>query len=218
MHKKRIIVISMLIISIILILFFIINYKTQKFGNNISKSSNDIARYILNISSYEADLEVTIESNKNTNKYKMKQLYSKPNIIKQIVKEPQNLENLTIIYDGNNMRLENTNLSLSKVYEDYKYISQNTLWLSTFIDNFNDKSKIYDKKNEVIIENNTIYNNYNVKQILYVDKNKCIPTKLEILDNNKNVKIYIKYNEIRLNKLKKNDIIAFKLNNKKIEI
>ena len=218
MNKNRKLIILGLTVLIILILFAFIYYKTQKNVNNINKSTNEIARYILNISSYEADLEVKIESNKNTNKYKMKQLYSKPNIIKQIIKEPQNLENLTIIYDGNNMRLENTNLSLSKIYKDYEYISQNTLWLSTFIDNFNDKSKIYDKENEVIIENNTIYNNYNVKQILYVDKNKCIPTKLEILDNNKNVKIYIKYNEIRLNKLKKNDIIAFKLNNKKIEI
>lgn len=210
MNKKRIIIISSLLISIILILFFSINYKTQKNGNNISKSTDDIVEYILNISSYEADLEVTVESNKTTNKYKLKQLYSKPNIIKQIIEEPSNLENLTIIYDGKNMKLENTNLSLSKIYENYEYISQNTLWLSSFIDNYNDNSKITETENEVIIENNNIYNKYNEKQVLYIDKHSSLPSKLEIYDNNRNTRIYIKYNEIKLNKLKQNEIIAFK--------
>ena len=86
MNKKRKLIILGLTVLIILILFAFIYYKTQKNVNNINKSTNEIARYILNISSYEADLEVKIESNKNTNKYKMKQLYSKPNIIKQIIK------------------------------------------------------------------------------------------------------------------------------------
>ena len=140
MNKKRIIIISGLSISIIFILFFSINYKTQKFGNNISKTTDDIVDNILNLSSYEASLDVTVESNKTTNKYKIKQIYSKPNIIKQIIEEPNNLENLTILYDGKDMKLENTKLSLSKIYEEYEYISQNTLWLSSFIDNYSNDS------------------------------------------------------------------------------
>ena len=199
MNKKRIIIISSLLIAIILILFFSINYKTGENGNNISKSTDDIVEYILNISSYEASLDVTVESNKTTNRYKIKQLYSKPNIIKQVIQEPSNLENLTIIYDGRNMKLENTNLSLSKVYENYKYISKNTLWLSSFIDSYNDNSKITETENEVVIENNNVYNNYNEKQVLYIDKKSSLPSKLKIYDNNKNTKIYIKYNEIKLN-------------------
>ena len=68
--KKNIIkVISLLFL--ILTIFFTIYYKTKNNGNNISKFNGDIKDYILNISSYEAELEVTVESNKTTNIYKI---------------------------------------------------------------------------------------------------------------------------------------------------
>lgn len=211
MNKKMLIIICGLLISIILILFFSFHYKIGNIGNNISKSTDDIVRYILNINSYEAKISVTIESNKTINKYELKQLYSKPNLIKQTVEIPNNLSNLTLIYDGKSMKVENTQLSLTKIYEDYKYISQNTLWLSTFIDNYNDKSKIKDVGNEILIENDNKYNEYNIKQVLYINKKTVLPTKLIIYDNNQNTKIYIEYNEIQLNKVKQNEIIAFRL-------
>ena len=204
--KKNIIkVISLLFL--ILTIFFTIYYKTKNNWNNNNKSINDLKEYILNISSYEAELEVTVYSNKTTNKYKLKQLYCKPNFIKQVVKEPSNIENLTIIYDGNSIKIENTNLSLSKIYKDYKYINENTICLNPFIDNYNYNSKNYETENEYIFENYNDYNNYNVKQKLYIDKNKKVPIKMEIYDNNKNIKVYIKYNEIKLNKLTKKQIL-----------
>ena len=203
--NKKIIIFSLIIIF--LILLFIINYKIRNNGNNISKLTKNLEEYILNISSYEAELEVTIESNKTINKYKLKQLYCKPNFIKQIVKQPTNIENLTIVYDGDNMKIENTNLSLSQIYENYKYINENTLWLNSFINNYNENSKSYENENEFILENNNKYNQYNVKQVLYIDKSKKIPTKMEVYDNNKNTKVYIKYNEIKLNKISKEEIV-----------
>ena len=70
--KKNKVVILILIIIIFLAIFLIIfsknNYKNLKTGNNITnKSKEEIEQYILNISSYEAKVSVTIESNKNTN-------------------------------------------------------------------------------------------------------------------------------------------------------
>ena len=81
------------------------------------------------------------------------------------------------------------------------------MWLSSFIENYNEKSEVLDTENEVIIENNNKYNNYNVKQILYVDKSTKLPIKMEVYDNNKNAKIYIKYNEIKLNNISRNQIV-----------
>ena len=121
-------------------------------------------------------------------------------------------------YDGKNMKVENTNLSLSKIYQDYKYISENTLWLSTFIDNYNDNSKIYEKEGTVIIENNVTYNFYNVKEALYIDKKTGKPIELKIFDNSNNNRIYIKYNEIKINQTKQNEIVAFKIKEIKKEI
>ena len=204
MNKK---IFMFLTIIICLILFLIFYYKTKNNGNNISKLNGNIKEYILNISSYEADIELEIKSNKTTNKYKLKQLYCKPNLLKQVIIEPKNIENLSFIFDGNNMKLENTNLSLTKIFENYEYINNNMLWLSSFIENYNDNSKISELQGEIIIENNNKYNNYNVKQVLYIERKTGLPFKMEIYDNNKNTKIYIKYNEIKLNKTTKNQII-----------
>ena len=70
-RKKLIIIMCIIAISLIFIIFFTKNnYKNIKTGNNMSnKNIEEIEEYILNISSYEAKVEVTIESNKNTNKY-----------------------------------------------------------------------------------------------------------------------------------------------------
>ena len=204
MKKKTILFI---LIVIFLFLFFLIHYKTKNNGNNINKLIKNIDEYILNISSYEAKIELTIESNKTINKYKLEQLYYKPKLAKQIVKEPLSLENLTFIYDGQNIKVENTRIGLSKIYENYKYVNENALWLSFFVENYNASSKVSETGHEIIIENNKQYSEYNVKQILHIDKKQKIPKKMEIYDNNKKIRIYIKYNEIILNKLDKNKIL-----------
>ena len=209
MCKKKTKYLLLIFIVLFFILFLIMNYKTKNNGNNISKSTDDIVNNILSISSYEADLEIIVESNKTTNKYRIKQFYSRPNILKQIIEKPENLENLTIMYDGNNMKLENTKLSISKVYEQYKYISQNDLWLSSFIDSYNNEdSEIKDTQEEILVKNKPKDNNYN--KVLHINKKTNLPTKIEVIDNDNKVRISIEYNEIKFNKLNKNKIIACK--------
>ena len=81
-----------LIVIIIFLTFFLKNnYKNLKVGNNMSnKSIEEIEKYILNISSYKAKIEMLVNSNKTTNKYVLLQTYEKPNKTKQIILEPSN--------------------------------------------------------------------------------------------------------------------------------
>lgn len=74
-NKKSLLIIIGIIVLLALIIFFAKNnYKKTNIGNNISnKNLDEYEKYILNIKSYEATSEVTINSNKNTNKYLMKQ-------------------------------------------------------------------------------------------------------------------------------------------------
>lgn len=109
--KKRIwIIIAIIIIWVIGIIYFFTknNYKTVEFGNTNIKSVQDIKEYILNISSYEADICVEVVSNKNSNKYSLIQKYALPNIFKQEVLEPSNIKGLITTYDGKNLKIENT--------------------------------------------------------------------------------------------------------------
>ena len=199
-----------LIIIFVLIFFLQLAYKTVRIGNNIDKSTDDLIEYILNLSSYEAKLEVTVNSNKTTNKYVLEQYYLEPNYSKQIVLEPTNLENMETIYDGNKLEIKNSNLGLSKIYEKYNYLNENLLWLNFFLDNCKENYYTVKENNEEIILETNI-EKYNYRGILYINKKSSKPIKIEILDNNKQSKVYIEYKEIKLNNIQENNIFAFKL-------
>lgn len=135
MKSKKIIII-LTVIVLLIILYFIMFFKNNtaknlKIGNNIT--SQEIVDYILNISSYEATIEVEVQSNKNENKYKIKQIYKGEQENSQEVIEPSDIEGLKIIRNGNELKLENTTLNLVKILENYEYATDNSLDLSSFI-------------------------------------------------------------------------------------
>lgn len=175
---KRIIIISGILLIIITVLVFFLNknnYNFFKIGNNKSnKEISDIEDYILNIDSYEAQVEVNVISNKNSNKYLINQKYKSPNIFTQKVIEPSNIKDVTIEYDGNNLKIINTELNLNKIYENYPYISNNILNLESFIEDYKSSSESkYEVRDEDIILETKIKNGnkYIYYKKLYVKKN-----------------------------------------------
>lgn len=216
MKNKRIVLICIIILVLLILVFTIFkisNYKNTKMGNNISdKTLQEVEEYILNISSYEAEIEVTVESNKNTNKYVINQKYSSPNIAKQEVIEPKNIEGLTIKYDGNNLEISNSKLNLSTIYENYNYIADNILWLTNFIENYRNNGGTISEENGIIImETKCDKNSYYMYEKLYIDRNANKITKLLIQDENSQTKIYITYNKVEIGSLNKETVLAFKL-------
>ena len=186
--------------------------KNIKIGNN--SSSQEIVDYILNISSYETQIEVEVKSNKNSNKYKMKQTYIDNQNSTQEVLEPSNIQGVKIIKENNTLKIENTQLSLTKIIENYQEITQNNLDLANFIENYksNTNSKFKEENNQIIMETTAkIENNYQKYEKLYISKENGKPTKMEIKDTNQNTIIYIIYNEININKVANKKIYAFKL-------
>jgi len=145
---KKIIGIAITIIILIIIIFlFKNNYKKIKSGNNISnKSIDEIKEYILNIESYSANAKVEVESNKIKNTYIVEQRYIKEgNLYKQKVLEPENLSGIEFTYDGKDLNIKNSKLTLNKIYADYKFMGSNELSLTKFIEDYknNEKTKIY---------------------------------------------------------------------------
>lgn len=220
-NKIFIIIAFAVIIAIcVLIYFFSKNgNKNLNFGNNLSNKSNqEIEEYILNISSYEADIIMTVESNKNTTQYKLKQSYSSPNLEKQVVEEPSNIQGLETIYDGIKLTVKNTKLNLTKIYENYPYLTNNYLWLNSFIEDYKTAKKagknyqIYEENNKIIMKVNLDNNNpYVSYKKLFIDKQNSKIEKLVVQDKNQKNLVYILYNEIKINSLGKEEVLAFKL-------
>lgn len=216
MKKKNIFFLLAIIIVIGVFIFFLFFHKNTaknlKIGNNTS--SQEIVDYILNISSYETQIEVEVKSNKNTNKYKLRQKYiNNENNVQEVI-EPNNIQGVKVIKEGNNLKIENTKLSLTKIIENYQDITQNNLDLTCFIEDYksNPSSRYVEENNQIKMETTArTENNYQQYKILYISKDDGKPVKMEIKDTNKNTVIYIIYNEIKINKIANEKIYAFRL-------
>ena len=202
MKKRK--TLFLILIIIILIILSIIIYKnmTKKTKNGNNMNSQEIVDYILNINSYKAQITVEVKSNKNTNKYVIKQEYKKAEKDEQEVVEPINIKGVKIKKEGNKLTVENTNLSLSTIFEEYKGLGENALDLHQFIDDYksSENSKYEEKDGQIIMyatSNNE--NKYTKNKALYINKENFIPTKLVVKDNNQNMTINIQYNNIELN-------------------
>lgn len=220
MKKKKLIIIlgilAVLVTSVVIYFFIKNNYKNLKSGNNMSnKNLKEIEEYILSIRSYNAKIEVEIQSNKNKNKYVLEQKYAEPNVQKQIVLEPSNIEGLETIFDGNNLKINNTKLNLSTVYENYSDVTSNFLWLNTFTEEY--KKMIETGKQNIIEQNGIIIMEIKdadeLNKKLYIDRKTGKPIKMQIKNVSKNTTVYILYNEIEINSLKRDDVLAFRLKN-----
>lgn len=202
-NKKLILILITILIGVICIIFYKNSVKDLKIGHN--KSSQEIVDYILNINSYEVQVTVNITSNKNKNKYILKQTYQSPNISTQEVIEPNNISGITIENDGTNLKIENSSLDLKTIFENYNYLGDNCLDLYSFIEDYKqDSSANYEENNEEIImtANSNIENIYIQTKKLYINKETYNPTKMEIKDNKQNTTIYILYNEVKVNSSK----------------
>jgi len=188
--------------------------KNLKIGNN--SSSQEIVDYILNISSYEAKIEVEVQSNKNTNKYIIKQQYIQDDVSIQEVLEPSNISGVRIVKNGNSLKLENTKLNLNTIFENYQYISDNVLDLSCFIQDYKTNQNSNYEENDGIIKMQIISDK--TIKALFIDKNTALPIKMEVKDLNRKTMIYILYNEVNVNSLKKENVIAFEFIDKIKEV
>ena len=199
MKKNIIFLITIIFFLIILIsIFYISMSKKSKIGH--TNNSQEIIENILNISSYEAIINVKVISNKNENNYIIKQKYSSNNFNSQEVIEPKNIEGTKIIKKENKLTIQNSRLNLSTVFENYQYISSNYLDLISFIKDYQkeNKSKYEENENEIIMYTNSDLDK-TCKKRLYINKKTNLPTKIEIEWDNKKNKVYILYNEVKVN-------------------
>ena len=190
--KKKYWIILLIIVFVVVGIFFYKNkVKKLKIGNN--KTSQEIVDYILNISSYEVNVTVNVTSNKNSNKYILKQTYQSPNKSTQEVMEPSNIAGVRIENDETSTKIENSQLDLSTILENYNYLGDNCLDLYSFVEEYkkDEKAQFKETDSEIVMKTNN--------KTLKVDKKTYNPTQMEIKDNKQKTTIYILYNEVKVN-------------------
>lgn len=195
--KTIIIAICLLLILSVVYIYYFFMVKNMKIGNN--KSSQEMVDNILNMKTYEAIIEVEVNSNKNQNKYILRQKYNEKESYQEVL-EPSNIKGVKIIKQEGNLKLENSKLNLTSIYENYDCLSENNLDLDCFVNDYkNSNNSKYREENEKIIMETNSNNNPKINKILYINIKTGKPEKLEIVDTNKKNTVYILYKEVDVN-------------------
>lgn len=199
-NKKKFFILLFIFIIILLTIFLILYYKNNKNGNTtINKSEEEIINSILEMKSYSANLDITIETNKNKTQYKVKQSLENGKANQEVI-EPQNIAGVITEYDGVNLKIKNSKLDLETTFQNYQYIVENRLWLDSFIEDFKtlESKKVSSNQNEIILEVKRNDNPYNIYKKLYIDKKTGKPIKMIVQDINQKTLVYILYTEITI--------------------
>lgn len=189
-----------ILLVIISIIFLKKSYETINIGNNnLNKTLEEVEDYILNIKEYTATVEVTVNSNKNSNKYLIKQNHKDKNDEQEVI-EPDTIKGVKLTYKDSSLIVENSNLNLEKIYNNYPYIESNILWLNSFTEEYrnSEQRNITEKNEEIVMQIKRKNDKKIATEELILDKKTLKPTKLSIMDNSKNVIVYILYNEIEI--------------------
>ena len=190
------------LILIFFIIFFIFYYKNFLNGNNTFKKSNEeIIENILNENlSYKSEAQVTIYSNKNENTYIINQEETKKYSKLEVVSKGD-ISGLILEYKENKMILKNTELNLEKIFDNYKELSGNYLFLKTFVKEYleSENCQILEDEENIIIKISLLeFNKYIKYKELYIDKKTGLPNKLIIKNSDKQIKVCIIYNNIEI--------------------
>ena len=117
--------------------------------------------------------------------------------------------------------MQNSALNLNKIYENYPYIGEDNITLVDFINDYKKSSEtnVLENAEELILEVKIKNGNkYVAYKKMFINKTEGKIKKLEIQDVTQKTIIYILYNEIKINNLQKDDLLAFKLKDLKNDI
>ena len=139
----------MFVFGIICIIFFCgFYYIFFIYGNNNIRNQNEFVEDVFKkLEKYEANVDVEVISNKNENKYNMVQIVD-GEYSKLIVNTPENVKGLEIEFKDENLKITNEKNNMEKVYENYKLLIKNSLFVNSFIEDYKNYESIITENEE----------------------------------------------------------------------
>lgn len=197
--KKKILIVSIIFVLVILVFCC---YKFFIPGNNkIVKDVNELDEYILNIKNYTLEAKVTVNSNKNTNTYFLKEFSEEGKQVQEIFSDVDS-EGIVLEYYEERLIIKNTKLKLSRIFDDYENLLNNPMDFNSFIEDYKSDSKkeVREENNFYVISirSKDLKNKYITNKTLYFNRTANKFERVEVKDINNNVRIIIEYNNFKL--------------------
>lgn len=196
--KKKILIVSVIFVLVILVFCC---YKFFIPGNNkIVKDVNELDEYILSIKNYKLEAKITVNSNKNTNTYFLTESVQDEKQTQEILND--NGEGIVLEYDEGHLTIKNTELKLSRIFDDYENLLNNPIDFNSFIGDYknDDKKEIKENNNFYIIsiKSKDLGNKYTTNKTLYFNRDENKFERVEVKDINNNLRIIIEYSSFKL--------------------
>ncbi|NLY45269.1 MAG: hypothetical protein GX053_04680 [Tissierella sp.] len=150
---------------------------------------------------YETILEMKIINDDKESIYKMKEKYSHDHTISLEILEPKESQGIIIEYKDDKIFLNHASIRQSISLKAVKNFDKGIL-LANFFDNLDlvqfIEEKELDGKDYFVIEfSPEDTNKYNTQRLIYLTKKNLDPYLMEIMDENGNVRVKIKYEEFK---------------------
>ena len=150
--------------------------------------------------SYEANIKVTVYSNKNKNEYDLRIIENQEENLIEAIGE-NSISGLRMEKKNGDLIIRNTKLKLDKIYENYREVMDSSLFLSTFGKEYQETNQRKEEEKDdnimirITLKNGNRYIKY---KELYLNKKTGMPEILMIKDSNKRPKIIIEYTSIKV--------------------
>ncbi len=198
------------------VLLFLLVILTFTYGCSKSTETEedvfyDVQKYFNKMETYRCIADVKVKGNKDTETYKSKHVFKKPDKYVIEILEPAENQGNIVLYDGKQAWLYNKQIDESFVIKDFEQGAEKNLFVGHFLKNILTNEEInmsfdnIDGKQYLILETETPGNNkYRSKEKLWIERDNYLPYKLNVLDKDGEVSIEVIYSEFKAN-VKVND-------------
>lgn len=198
------------------VLLFLAAILTFTYGCSMfSEKETDVfyeaQKYFNKMETYRCIADVTVKGNKDTETYKSKHVFKKPDKYVIEVLEPAENQGNIVLYDGKQAWLYNKQIDESFIIKDLEQEADKNLFVGHFLKNIlsNEEIKMnfddINGKKYLVLETDIPGNNkYRYKEKLWIDKENYQPYKLNVLDKDGELFIEVIYTEFKAN-IKVND-------------
>ncbi|KPU43405.1 outer-membrane lipoprotein carrier protein [Oxobacter pfennigii] len=195
---------------ILIILIIILAQGCSKPGEDDFSKAH---KMLSGLESYTTTAEIIIRGNKLVGSYIVKQHFKYPDRYRLETVSPDDKRGKITIYDGYGIWIYNPQINQTYTMENFKEVEESGMFPGYFAKNlFSGEEAVYDIMRDGEAEYITIKvlipgtNPYRKHQILYIDKEKMIPVKMEVLDSSGNTTITVYYRDFKYNEELDEDI------------
>ncbi|MGL5693332.1 MAG: germination lipoprotein GerS [Peptostreptococcaceae bacterium] len=187
-----------LLIVVICVLVSLVGCNNKEYTNEeIYEEFKEMAS---KIESYTCLTEIDVIGDNGKSSYTLKQSYKKPNEYKVEFVSPEHLKGKVMEYKDDKVIIKNPNINdsieLPNKNDGYVFIGA---FISSYLEN--KEVKVNSSNGYITLETNIVEDKgYFNNQILYINKENKLPEKMEMLNEEGNARIIVRYKDIEYKK------------------